>query len=79
LSDDFVKEFQPNVKDAQIKEWVSKPKFGREGYGVLLSQNFNSYSEFVSTTEKSQSYDSKHPEILIGKPIYQKYSTLPHA
>ena len=32
-------------------QWVSKPLFGREGLGVLLSMNFTSYDEFVKVSE----------------------------
>jgi len=26
--------YVPNYRDKDIKQWVSKPRFGREGYGV---------------------------------------------
>lgn len=43
-----------------ISNWVSKPIFGREGFGVFFSSNFtkkfgpdNGYNEFVRTTENN--------------------------
>jgi glutathione synthase/RimK-type ligase-like ATP-grasp enzyme len=30
---------------------VSKPLFGREGAGILLSNNYTSYQEFEKATE----------------------------
>jgi glutathione synthase/RimK-type ligase-like ATP-grasp enzyme len=30
---------------------VSKPLFGREGEGILLSNNYSSYEEFEKATE----------------------------
>lgn len=43
----------PNLKDLEITDWVSKPKFGREGEGVLFSRNFSSYEAFVDKTESA--------------------------
>jgi glutathionylspermidine synthase len=48
LSDSVGEEFVRNTHDLNIKEWISKPKFGREGHGVLMSKDFLSYSEFVT-------------------------------
>jgi hypothetical protein len=39
-----------NYKDLAIKEWISKPKFGREGHGVLFSSDYKSMDEFVIDT-----------------------------
>lgn len=38
---------QANFNKLNVKEWVSKPLFGREGMGVFFSKMFGSYDEFV--------------------------------
>lgn len=58
--------------------WVSKPLFGREGFGVFLSNNFTSHETFVETTEFNFGVDQKTNEKL-GKSIYQQYMALPVA
>jgi glutathionylspermidine synthase len=37
--------------------WVSKPVFGREGFGVFQSSNFSTYDDFVETTESNFGFD----------------------
>jgi glutathionylspermidine synthase len=32
------------------KTWVSKPKFGREGEGILFSDDFEKFEDFVEKT-----------------------------
>ena len=49
--------------------WVSKPLFGREGYGIFMSNNFTSYEEFVQTTESNFGFKNDSNEKL-GKSIY---------
>jgi len=39
-----------------VKEWVSKPLFGREGMGVWFSKNFTSYEEFVKKSKENYGY-----------------------
>jgi glutathionylspermidine synthase len=51
------------------KYWVSKPLFGREGLGVMVSKNFTSFSEFASKTDENFGRDSKTNEKL-GTSIY---------
>lgn len=65
-------DFDTNMK------WVSKPLFGREGLGVMLSKNFSNYAEFVRTTESNFGFDKSTGEKL-GKSIYQEYAELPSA
>lgn len=36
-------QFKPNYKDIKIDKWISKPKFGREGHGVLFSSDYSTY------------------------------------
>ena len=36
-----------HVENYKDKDWVSKPKYGREGEGVLFSKDFTSYESFV--------------------------------
>ncbi len=37
-----------------IKDWVSKPKYGREGEGVLYSKDFYSYDSFIQKTDSQK-------------------------
>lgn len=39
--------------EVEKHKWVSKPLFGREGLGVLKSQNYSSFDEFVRASEKN--------------------------
>ena len=39
--------FERNYDDLKIEEWVSKPKYGREGESVLFSSDFSSYDSFI--------------------------------
>lgn len=56
-------------------KWVSKPLFGREGQGVLVSSNFSSYEEFVAYTRENYGRDEYND--TLGKSIYQMYRELP--
>lgn len=67
------------------KNWVSKPLFGREGLGVMLSPNYTKqhgheegYRQFVATTESNFGRDNVTNEKL-GKSIYQEYMDMPVA
>ena len=51
-------EFTKNYADLQITDWVSKPKFGREGEGVLFSKDFSSHEAFVAKTEAADVWKS---------------------
>ncbi|CAJ1964213.1 unnamed protein product [Cylindrotheca closterium] len=45
---------QTNTKDG----WVAKPRFGREGIGIMYSDDYNSWGEFATMiTNTSQSID----------------------
>lgn len=69
---------QDGVDYKLVKHWVSKPLFGREGLGVMLSQNFSTYDQFVKVTEENFGRDRATNEKL-GKSIYQAYAKLPEA
>lgn len=56
-----------------VSKWVSKPLFGREGYGVFFSNNFTSYEEFVQTTENNFGTSNN---VKLGNSIYQAESDL---
>ena len=49
---DGIDEFKMSYKDLKIEKWISKPKFGREGHGVLFSNDFKTFPEFIKETEK---------------------------
>lgn len=73
----------PRIEKAGVgstwpEKMVSKPIFGREGLGVMLSKNFSSFDEFVKTTENNFGVNSETNEKL-GKSIYQGYVDLPTA
>lgn len=74
---DNPKEQLPKVM-GQVKNWVSKPLFGREGLGVFVSSNFSSYDKFAYTTEENFGRNKTTNEKL-GKSIYQAFSVLPSA
>jgi len=44
------KEGKKNYEDLKVKSWISKPKFGREGHGVLFSSDYASMDAFVEET-----------------------------
>lgn len=67
-----------SVNYKQVKSWVSKPLFGREGLGVMLSKNFTSFDKFATTTDENFGRDSKTNEKL-GTSIYQAFVELPSA
>lgn len=48
--------YEKNMKDLDIKKWVSKPKYGREGEGVLFSMDFASHEDFVKKTDEQPEY-----------------------
>ena len=47
--------------------WVSKPKFGREGHGLLFSDDFESLDKFI---EKTTSQKIEEDGMILGKQIY---------
>jgi len=63
---------------SKLKHFVSKPLFGREGLGVMVSKNFTSYDKFVKQTEINFGVDTKTNEKL-GKSVYQAYVELASA
>lgn len=63
---------------SQIKSWVSKPLFGREGLGVMVSSNFSSFDQFAYVTEENFGRNKTTNEKL-GKSIYQAFTKLPGA
>lgn len=56
-----------------VSKWVSKPLFGREGYGVFFSSNFSDYETFVQTTENNFGSSGN---VKLGNSIYQAESDL---
>lgn len=64
--------------DIESKNWVSKPIFGREGLGVLLSNNYTSFDMFKSATSLNFGKDNKTGKYL-GHSIYQLFEQMPNA
>lgn len=60
---------QTSRKDIEYRNWVSKPLFGREGYGVFHSNNFTNYDAFVRTTEDNFGMDYR-TNAKMGNSIY---------
>ena len=58
--------------------WVSKPLYGREGIGVLRSNNFTTLEKFFLKSETNYGNDNKTGDTL-GKSIYQLFWKLPDA
>ncbi len=50
-------------------KWISKPLYGREGIGVLKSQNYSNFDQFIKATKENFGKDNKTGEYL-GKSIY---------
>lgn len=67
--DDPSKSVDRSSNSASKDKWVSKPLFGREGYGVFISQNFSNFNEFVKKSEENLKDE--------GKSIYQQFHKLP--
>mmetsp|Transcript_14029 Transcript_14029/g.21848 ORF Transcript_14029/g.21848 Transcript_14029/m.21848 type:complete len:151 (+) Transcript_14029:267-719(+) len=62
--------FKKNMKDAEIKNWVAKPKFGREGIQIKFSKDFSNYDDFIQATKSQSERFSSMENILLGKSIY---------
>ena len=60
---------QAGVSVTEVKKWVSKPLFGREGLGVMMSSNYSSFDAFATATDENFGRDSKTNEKL-GTSIY---------
>lgn len=58
-----------------IKHWVSKPLYGREGLGVFRSKNYTNYDDFARITDRN--YGDNYGSGKFGKSIYQAYWKLP--
>lgn len=71
---------QPDSRryDLNKYKWVSKPLYGREGIGVLMSKNYSSVSDFIYASENNYGEDGSTGENL-GHSIYQVYHKLPEA
>jgi glutathionylspermidine synthase len=57
------------------EKWVSKPKFGREGQGVLYSQSYDGSPSYLfhADARNSSEIPTENGSVYIGAPIYQKF------
>ena len=67
--DDPIKNSVAEQKDIEKSIWVSKPIYGREGLGVLLSDNYTSFEEFKKATTSNFGKDISSG-INLGHSIY---------
>lgn len=70
-------EFKMNYDDLKVENWVSKPKYGREGENVLFSNDFYSFDSFVSASERQPDL-SPITKMPLGRSIYQQCFALPN-
>ena len=76
--DDPIKNSVAKKEDIEKSIWVSKPIYGREGLGVLLSDNYTSFEEFQKATTSNFGKDNSSG-ITLGHSIYQLYKQLPES
>ena len=55
------------------RRFVAKPKYGREGVGVMYSDQYSSNQSFVSDYHRQRENNQYSQEVLLGEPVYQAY------
>jgi hypothetical protein len=68
--------FKQYATEETNTEWVAKPRFGREGVGIMYSDDYGGWHKFVEAVERASSAQNFPPSLKNQQGGFPSYSDL---